>query len=223
MRKRRRTRDAAVSNSSVLAARTNSLTGFKKENIDIKALVKKSLLVGGVVGTVGLASITGAGMVSAATDMHGSGSLVEKIAAKFNVDQDEVQQLFNEEREARQGDRQARVSERLQALVDKGTITAEQKTAIEAKLKELAETREANRGEMKNLSKDERRAKMDEQREALESWAKEQGLDLSKLKGVFRHGVPGGDWGPGSGRVRLDWGTPSYLSDDTGVRPSGRG
>jgi len=148
-------------------------------------------MVGSVIGVVGLAGVASTGLVSAATDTPGSGSMVKKIAARFNVNQDEVQQLFNEEHEARQADRHAKLSERLQKLVDEGAITAAQKTAVEAKLKELAAARDANHGEMRNLSEDEREAKMDERHQALESWAKDQGLDLSKLKGVFHHGGPG--------------------------------
>lgn len=155
--------------------------------------------MGATAGAVGLGSLASVGIVSAATSNSGSAdSLVDKIATKFNVNKDDVQKLFDEERTARQAEHEKEVNERLQKLVDAGTITAEQKTAIEAKLKELKADREANKDDMKNLSDDERKAKMDEKKTALEVWAKEQGLDLSKLKGVFRG--PGGPGGPGGPR-----------------------
>ncbi|MCA9308935.1 hypothetical protein KC973_01015 [Candidatus Saccharibacteria bacterium] len=77
-------------------------------------------------------------------------------------------------------------------MVDDGTITSDQKAAIEAKLAELKEERESNRDEMKDLTPEERKAKHEEHRTELESWASEQGLDLSDLKGIFMGGRKGG-------------------------------
>jgi hypothetical protein len=176
--------------------------GIKRErSSNINKTVKRSLLVGGVVSTVGLASLASVGMAAAATDNSSSQqNLVDKIAQKFNVNKDDVQKVFDEDRAAHEAEHEKAQAERLQKLVDNGTITAAQKTAIEAKLKELKAERQANKDEFKNLSEDQRKAKMDEKRTELESWAKEQGLDLSKLRGVFRgpggHGGPGGPHGP---------------------------
>lgn len=144
--------------------------------------------------TVGLASLTGLGVVSAATNNNGQQGLVDKIASQFNLNKDDVQKVFDDNRAEHEAERQAKASERLQSLVDDGTITAEQKSAIETKMAELKSKREANREEFKNLSEDERKAKMDEKRTELEAWATEQGLDLTKLKGIF-----GGHHGPGHG------------------------
>lgn len=145
-------------------------------------------------GSVGLSSLTGVGMVSAASNTDGQDGLVNKIATKFNVNKDDVQKVFDEDRAAHEAEHEKEISDRLQKLVDAGTITADQKTAIEAKLKELKANREAERESMKNLTEEERKAKMDAKRTELENWAKEQGLDLSKLRGVF-HG-PHGRGGP---------------------------
>lgn len=162
----------------------------------MKALAK-SLIVGGVLGTVGLGTLTGVTIASAESG-NSSGdtdtSLVQKIASKFNLNQDEVQKVFDEDRTAREAEREKRMAERLQTLVDEGVITSAQKTAIEAKQKELKTSREADRDTMKNLSDEQRKAKMDEKKNELETWAKEQGIDLTKLKGIF--GGPGGRGGP---------------------------
>jgi hypothetical protein len=85
----------------------------------------------------------------------------------------------------------------LQKLVDAGTITVSQKTAVEAKLKELKAARESNKDSMKDLTDDERKAKMEEERTSLEAWAKEQGIDLANLKGILMGGGHGGMGGPG--------------------------
>lgn len=52
---------------------------------------------------------------------------------------------------------------------------------------------------MKNLTDEQRKVKMEEERTSLESWAKAQGIDLTKLQGVFMGGKgPGGPGGPPS-------------------------
>lgn len=165
----------------------------------MKALTK-SLIVGGIVGTIGLGSIgaltdaTVAGAESANSSSTGT-SLVDKIASTFNLNKDEVQKVFDADRSEREAEREKQITERLQKLVDDGTITTAQKAAIETKLKELKAEREASKDSLKDLSADERKAKMDEKKTELETWSKEQGLDLTKLRGIF--GGPGGHDGPG--------------------------
>lgn len=164
----------------------------------MKALAK-TLLVGGILGTVGLGTLTTVSIASAESGIGSDStdpmsSLVQKIASKFNLNKGEVQKVFDEDKTVREAEREKHVAERLQKLVDDGTITSAQKTAIETKLKELRASREADRETMKDLSGDERKAKMDEKKTELENWAKEQGLDLTKLKGIF--GGPGGRGGP---------------------------
>lgn len=158
--------------------------------------IKKGMVAAAAVVTVGAAGLTATQAVMAATGNTTSpdASLVEKIASKFGLSKTDVQQVFDEDRSEREAEHEAEVTERLQTLVDKGTITSDQKTAIEAKLKEMKAEREANKDNPKSLSDDERKAKMEEKKTELESWAKQNGLDLSKLTGVFMggHGGPGG-------------------------------
>ncbi len=160
----------------------------------------KSLVVAGILGTVGLTSLAGVGIVSAESGTTSSttssdpmSSLVQAIASKFNLNKADVQKVFDDNRTAREAEHAQKESANLQKLVDAGTITAGQKTAIEAKLKAMQTERDTDREAMKSLTDAQRKAKMDEKRTELESWAKEQGIDLSKLKGIF--GGPGGHGG----------------------------
>lgn len=148
--------------------------------------------------TIGLAGLAATGMASAATNQSGQDTLVDKIAQKFNLNKDDVQQVFNEQHQAREAEHQAKISERLQKLVDDQTITPDQKTAIEAKLKELHDQHEANKDSLKDLTPEERKAKREQARQDLENWANEQGLDLTKLRGIFQ-GPHMGPGGPGHG------------------------
>lgn len=157
----------------------------------------KQLIVASIVGTIGMAGLATAGIANAETSSSSSdnpmSSLVDKIASTFNLDKSKVQEAFDSERTERETQHEQQRAEKLQALVDAGTITKAQKTAIETKLKEMKAERETNKDSLKDLSEDERKAKMDEKREALDTWAEEQGIDLSKLHGVF--GGPGGGHG----------------------------
>lgn len=145
---------------------------------------------------VGVSGLVGLGAVSAQSDTSsdsGMSNLVDKIASKFNLDKTEVQKLFDQDRSEHEAARQQEVASRLDQLVKDGVITSSQKTAIEAKLKEMKSQREADKDSFKDLSEEERHTKMETKRTELERWAKEQGLDLTTLRGIFmggRHGGP---------------------------------
>lgn len=172
-----------------------------KERDSVKKINRKSLLAASIVGTVG-AGILGTGaMVSAAsntTSHDPMSSLVNKLSSTFHLDKAKVQEVFDQQRAAMDTKREQEVDSRLDALVSAGTITTAQKTAIQSKLAELKKEHDANRDTMKNLSETERKVAMDSKRTSLEKWASEQGIDLSKLDGVFRG--PGGHGGPGGPR-----------------------
>ena len=160
--------------------------------------LSKSLIVATIVGTVGMGTLATGAIANAesgtSTSTDPVSSLVDKLASTFNLDRTKVQEVFDAQRTEMETKRAQKVSDRLDELVTAGTITSAQKSAIETKLAELKKEREANKDAVKDMSDEERKSKMDEKRSEMERWAKEQGLDLSKLKGVF--GGPGGRGGP---------------------------
>ena len=161
--------------------------------------VKKSFIAAAALATVGTAGIVGVSAVNAEANTSSTdpmSSLVDKLASKFNLNKTDIQKVFDESRAEHEAQHEAEQSARLQKLVDNGTITADQKTKIEAKFKELKASREANRDSMKDLTEDERKAKMDAERTSLEAWAKENGIDLTKLQGIFMGRGPGMKGGP---------------------------
>ncbi|HSW91425.1 MAG TPA: hypothetical protein VLG09_02170 [Candidatus Saccharimonadales bacterium] len=98
-------------------------------------LTKKSLLIAGAVTTLGIASTFGA-HAALATYNHDTNdeSLVERIAMKFNLSENDVQAVFDDYKSDQAAEK---TSKYLQKLVDQGKITPEQKTLIENKLAEL--------------------------------------------------------------------------------------
>lgn len=117
--------------------------------------MKKSLLIAGAVTTLGLATTLGVGTYAMGGGSQNDG-LITKIAQRFNLNEADVQAVFDDYKDS---EREARISEHLQELVDEGKITAEQKTLIENKLKEVDAAR-------------------DQERKDLEAWAKEKGIEL---------------------------------------------
>ncbi|MDB5168867.1 MAG: hypothetical protein JWO41_223 [Candidatus Saccharibacteria bacterium] len=161
--------------------------------------IKKPLLVAGIATGVTLASLTGAGVVSAATSTStatdGQSSLISKIATKFGLKESDVKAVFDANRTAHQAERQAQIEKELTQLVTDGKITADQKTLILNKAKEVQAARQANHTAMQGKTDAERKAAMDAEKTALEQWAKDNGISTDYLKYVSgfggRHSGPG--------------------------------
>lgn len=165
---------------------------MKKNKKIIIPVVALSILMG--VGAYGIGNIY-------ASEDDGNGlknSLVEKIAQRFNLNKDEVQKVFDENREERKSQMEERFSRVLDEAVSNGDLTEAQKNLILAKREEMQKERESrmnkrkndgerpNKEDMKNIQQ-ERKA----EREALEKWATDNGIDLKYLMGLGRGGHGG--------------------------------
>lgn len=129
-------------------------------------------------------SLLGVGFAATAS-AHSSADdtgFAERIAAKFNLNKDEVQTFLKEEHTAREAEREAKHAERLAQLVTDGKLTQAQADALTAKHAEMKASREAEMEEMRNLSQEERRAKMEAKRTEMDTWLKEQGIDPEVLR-----------------------------------------
>lgn len=108
--------------------------------------------------------------------------IIQNLAERFNLNIDEVKGFFDENR-----------GERMQERLVEAGVTEEQIEALQAKKEELRE----ECGSLKDLSREERWAKMQERREEMKDWAEENGIDLSVLGGFG--GRPGKGFGKGFG------------------------
>jgi len=128
------------------------------------------------VAAIGGGLLIGSGSASALT---GSGGLGEFLSGKFNVSTTEVDTALKEYREGHMEQRQAQVSESLQAAVDNGTITTEQKATIEQKMAERQSLREQLRDSDTDRStfRDQLRAQNDD----LKQWAVDNGINLRDI------------------------------------------
>jgi Skp family chaperone for outer membrane proteins len=131
-------------------------------------------------------------------------SLVAKIADKFGLKIEDVQEVFDQEKKDRQAEMEAKYLERLNTLVSEGKITDAQKQLILNKHNEMKNKRQTEMQNMQGKTGEERKALMEakrsereKERKDLETWATQSGIDVKYLMGGF--GKHGGMRGPGLG------------------------
>lgn len=143
------------------------------------------------------AGLTAAGMNAVFAETDGSTptnpmtSLVQAIATKFNLSESDVQQVFNEQHELMQQERQQAFADRVSEAVEDGTLTQEQADTILAKVDEL----EANKPTQDDsLTPEERHEQMQEALDGLREWAKENEIPREFVP-MLGHGGPGNHMG----------------------------
>lgn len=146
--------------------------------------IKLSALALAGAGFIGFAGLSGATFANRNSE---EGGLASRLAIKFGLNRDEVSAeidaYYKEKHSVREAEMKAKLSEYLQKKVDEGKLTSDQKTALEAKLGELhdkyKEAREHKEGS--DLSLEERKAQREAEREELEAWAEQQGINLDEV------------------------------------------
>ena len=123
--------------------------------------------------------------VSAASAHDETGStLVDRLATRFNLNRDEVQQVVDEVRTERHQAHEARYAERLEQAVADGVLTTEQKDQLIAKHDELRAFVES----LKATTPEERRAALKTKHEELRVWADQHDIPVRYLLGAGLRG-----------------------------------
>lgn len=117
------------------------------------------------------------------TDTNPFTSLIQRIAQKFNLKEEDVKTVFESHREERQKEMQQKYLDRLTQAVKDGKITEAQKQLLIQKHDELKAKHEQNRAN--------RQTEFD----ALKKWASDNNIDLQYL-------MPFGK-GPGRGMGKM--------------------
>lgn len=149
--------------------------------------------------TLGILGVSGLGVSALSDSDNGQDGLASRLATKFGLNKDDVSKEMEayraEEHEKHEAEMKTKLSEALQKKVDDGTITAEQKTAIENKLEENHKAREAEREANKNSAtkptREEMKTKRDAEKAEMDTWLKEQGINLDLKDVVPAHGEGG--------------------------------
>ncbi len=140
---------------------------------------------------IGGATLFGFSQAAQAQTNSSREDLVKAIAQKFNLDQAQVQSVFDQHKDERQKEMKQRVEDRLAQAVKDGKITEDQKTKILAKIAELKTKHDSD--EFKNMTFDEKKTAMKKAHDDLQTWAKEQGIDTSYF--MIGFGGHHGGWG----------------------------
>lgn len=139
-------------------------------------------------------ALYGVNQVSAQeTSTNPHDSLIQRLVARFGLNENEINQVFEEEHEARHAEMAKRMEERLSQAVTDGKLTEEQKQKILAKHEEMKNSREAEMESFKNMTEEERRTAMEKKHTELTTWAKVNDIPMEYLmfKIKVMNGMPG--------------------------------
>lgn len=126
---------------------------------------KKLIIAAASVGTIGAAGI-GATAIAATSD-NGSSypPIVQKIASTFGLDPAKVNNVFQQQRQDKMQDRQARLKANLDQAVKDGKLSQDQENKLIAELQTL-----------RNQNKTDRRQDRKNLHNQLEQWAKDNNI-----------------------------------------------
>lgn len=142
--------------------------------------MSKKTILSFVAFTIVAASVAGISVYASEALGNGrNGDLVQKIAQKLGVDETKVQKAFDEVYQERRQEMESRFEESLTTAISEGKITEEQKSLILKKHEEISLARQSDMESMKDKAPEERRQAMQKEREEMEAWAKENGIDMS--------------------------------------------
>jgi polyhydroxyalkanoate synthesis regulator phasin len=106
---------------------------------------KKLIIAASSAGIIGLAGI-GATVMAATNNSGGTyPSIVQKIASTFNLDPAKVNDVFQQQHQANQQNRQAKLKTTLDQAVKDGKLTQDQETKLIAELKSLRQQLKADK------------------------------------------------------------------------------
>lgn len=134
-----------------------------------------TILALGIIASVGY---LGTSYVLANENSPVYGTLVSRIAQKFNLKESDVEAVFTAVRDERQAEMKIQKDEKLSQAVSDGVITEAQKTALITKMDKNHNERAKNREEM-------------------QKWISDQRIDETKLRGYLGFGGMGRRMGMG--------------------------
>jgi hypothetical protein len=167
---------------------------------------KKTLVLSAAALGIGASTLLGIGMAQADETELAAGaarpSLVQRIAERFSLNQDEVQVVFDEFKDERQAEHRAKLEERLQKAVDEGKLTTEQRDAILVKMDEMKTFMES----LKDKTPEERKEALKQKHAELKQWAEDNNIPEGFRMFFGPHGKPGhrGPGGPDFFEHKLD-------------------
>ena len=154
-----------------------------KSKIKIKKELRNKMLIVGVSLAI-LAGIYGTSLASVNHSRGSRSEMIEMLAKKFNLDEDEVKDFIKEHKidlkKYRNELMKKRFQERLNREVEKGSLTENQKGLILEKRAEMERKINQDLEKWEDL-REKRRERIENYRQEMRVWAKENGIDLDLL------------------------------------------
>jgi hypothetical protein len=153
-------------------------------------MLQKKVLIP-IIGAVTVGStLFGVSFVEAQGTPSTIPSIVQRIAQRFNLNQSDVQKVFDEQKTEMHAQKKAELETRLNQAVKDGKITDTQKQAILTKFGEMS-AMHSNKEQPHNMAPEQRQQEMQQKQTELESWAAKNGLTLQTLQELVSHGGKG--------------------------------
>ncbi len=186
--------------------------------------LKQGLVGAALVSTLG-AGVTGATVFAAEKTSGGSiDDLITTLASKFDLNADDVREVFTEHHEAmeeeRAQEREAELEAKLAQAVTDGKLTQDQADALKAQHEEHEQDRESDRESFASMTEEERQAAMEERRESMDAFLESEGISKETLREIFGDMRRGGGRGEMSGEHRMmpgDMGQPQEFAPESDV------
>lgn len=153
-------------------------------------ITKQAMIIGAGVLAIGASGLGVSATTSALQDSDGESQngIVSALASKFNLKEDEVNEVFNDQREERSEAMKAEREESLKSALNDEKISQAQYDHITSAWSELDQIRDGEKT-------DENRQKANTIRKELHVWIEEQNIDKSALGMPEHGGRHGGDHG----------------------------
>ena len=165
----------------------------------IKTLITKKNAAFATLAFVAVSGATAFGVSRVSADTGSQTTLVQMIAQKFGLNQSDVQSVVDQYRQNRQSQMEAQFKTRLDQDVTAGKITAAQETLIINERQTLAANRQSQMANFKNMTQAQRQAAMQQNKQDVTTWAKQNNIDIQYLYGGFGRMGMGRGFGSGNG------------------------
>ena len=153
--------------------------------------IKKPLIIGAGIVTLGAGSLGSIGIAHAATSMAASANdqtaLVDKLATTFHLDKTKVQAVFNENKQARHSEMEQKRVDALKQAVTDSKLTQSQADHITSAWSDMDKIHDSV-SSPKDLTAAQK-TDLKTKREALQTWLKAQNLDLKTILGLPDKGM----------------------------------
>lgn len=134
-------------------------------------------MVAGAIGLAGLGAMTA---LAASTTLP-TRPIVQKIAQKFGLKEADVRAVFDQDKADHVVQMKTNLTTKLDQEVKDGKITAAQEQAILDEMSKLATQHQADQSKFKNMTPAERKAALQQHRQEIEDWTKQNNLDLKNV------------------------------------------